>query len=359
MNRARLFVVLLCAGALLPGCGKKTEDQKKGPPSALITAAKAKTHPIQITQKSIGIVDTESAPTVSAEVAGRIIKIMADVGEAVKAGQTLAVLDTQDLVNSKNMSQAEVQRIQALLANQQQVTDRNRELSKQNFISPTKLDESQAQLTALRQQLSAAQAQLANAGHNLNRGNVTAPVGGRIEQKMVSTGDYVSVGKPMFQLATTDKLRVRLPFPETVSDQIKRGQRVRLTTATAVDRVVEGKVAEIRPMIGASNRAFEVIIEIANPGGWKPGSSVNGAIIIVEHPQAVVVPETSVVLRPAGKVIYVIKDGRATQRVVETGADQDGWQEITSGLAAGEVVAVDGAGFLTDKAAVNVQGGIQ
>ena len=281
---------------------------------------------------------------------------MADVGEAVKAGQTLAVLDTQDLANSRSMSQAEVQRIQALLANQQRVTDRNRELSKQNFISPTRLDESQSQLTALREQLASAQAQLANANRNLTRGNIVAPVSGRVEQRMVSTGDYVSVGKPMFQLATAEKLRVRLSFPETVANQIKRGLPARLTTPTAVDHVVQGQVEEIRPMVGASNRAFEVIIEIANPGGWKPGASVNGAIVIAEHPHAVVVPETSVVLRPAGKVVYVIKDGHAAQRVVQTGADQDGLLEITSGLAAGEIVAVDGAGFLTDKAAVKVQG---
>lgn len=359
MKRTPLFIAFLCIGAVIAGCGKKAEEEKKGPPAALITATQAKTHSIQITQESIGVVDTESAPTISAEVPGRVIRVMADVGEAVKAGQTLAVLDTQDLANSRSMSLAEVQRIQALLANQQRVTERNRELSKQNFISTTRLDESQAQLIALRQQLSSSQAQLANASHNLTRGNITAPVSGRVEQKMVSTGDYVSVGKPMFQLATTDKLRVRLPFPETVSNQIKRGLRARLTTATAGDHVVEGKVAEIRPMVGASNRAFEVIIEIANPGGWKPGSSVNGVIIIAEHPRAVVVPETSVVLRPAGKVVYVVKDGRATQRVVQTGANQGGLQEITSGLAAGEIVAVDGAGFLTDKAAVNVQGSIK
>ena len=128
MKRAPLFIALLCTSAALAGCGKKTEDAKKAPPAALITATQAKTHSIQITQESIGVVDTESAPTVSAEVPGRVIRVMADVGEAVKAGQTLAVLDTQDLANSRSMSQAEVQRIQALLANQQRVTDRNREL---------------------------------------------------------------------------------------------------------------------------------------------------------------------------------------------------------------------------------------
>ena len=68
------------------------------------------------------------------------------------------------------------------------------------------------------------------------------------------------------------------------------------------------------------------------------------------------VPEQSVVLRPAGKVVYSIENGIARQRVVETGMRQDGMQQITKGLNAGETVAADGAGFLTDGAAVDVRG---
>jgi len=64
------------------------------------------------------------------------------------------------------------------------------------------------------------------------------------------------------------------------------------------------------------------------------------------------VPEESVVLRPAGAVVYAVREGRAQQRVVETGLRQDGRQEIRKGIAAGDVVAVDGAAFLTEGAAV-------
>jgi len=67
------------------------------------------------------------------------------------------------------------------------------------------------------------------------------------------------------------------------------------------------------------------------------------------------VPEASVVLRPAGEVVYVIQDKSAQQRVVKTGLRQQGQVEIVEGLAAGETVAMDGAGYLTDKAPVTVQ----
>ena len=108
-------------------------------------------------------------------------------------------------------------------------------------------------------------------------------------------------------------------------------------------------------MVGTSNRAFEAIVEVQNPGDWKPGASVNASVVVAEHPNAVVVPEPSLVLRPVGKVVYVIRNGKAVQRIVTIGERSGGNVEITSGLAAGETVAVDGAGFLTDKTDVKVQ----
>ena len=66
------------------------------------------------------------------------------------------------------------------------------------------------------------------------------------------------------------------------------------------------------------------------------------------------VPEQSIILRPAGQVVYVIKDNVALETVVQTGITQDGFTEITSGLELNEIVAVDGAAYLTNNAAVNI-----
>jgi membrane fusion protein (multidrug efflux system) len=357
MKKSAIFTVLICSSVLLAACGKKPEEAKKGPPAALITVVQAQIRSMQMREESVGVVDTLASPTVSAEVAARVAQVLVDIGDPVKKGQLLAVLDTQDLANSRQAAAAEVARVEALLANQQRATERYRELIKQKFIAPLKLDEAESQLAALRAQLAAAQAQSANAGSNLSKARITAPMTGHVDQRMVSPGDFVSVGKPMFQLVAAEKLRVRLPFPEGVVGRIRPGLTVYLSTPAVPDRTVQGKVEEIRPIIGASNRAFEAVVVVANPGDWKPGASVNGAVVVAEHPQAVVVPETSVVLRPAGKVVYLIKDQHAAQRIVQTGLRRDGYTEILSGLAAGETVALDGAGFLTDKALVKVQNG--
>lgn len=351
-----ILISCLLGAALLPGCGKKAEEQKKGPLAAIITVAQAQSRTMQVLEQSVGEADSQSAPLVAAEVAGRVVKVLVEMGDTVKAGQLLAQIEAQDYINSHLAAQAEVKRLEALVENQRKLTERYRELVKKNFISPTQMEANESQLAALQEQLEAAKAQRDTAERSLAKTRIVAPVAGRVDNRMVSAGDYVSVGKALFQMATTEKLRVRLPFPETASSRIRPGLAVTLTTPTAPGKALEGKVQELRPMVGTSNRAFEAIVEVANPGDWKPGASVNGSVLIEERQDAVAVPEVSMVLRPAGKVVYAVEAGRAVQRIVATGVRQDGMVEILSGLKAGETVAVDGAGFLTDKAAVTVKG---
>jgi RND family efflux transporter MFP subunit len=348
------IVALLSISLLFAGCGKKTDEANKSTPATVITVTQVKQQNLQVVQEAVGQVDSQTAPFVAAEVAGRIVKVAVDTGQRVTAGQMLAVLDPQDQNIARQAAAAEVNRVQALLANQQRLVERYQKLVTENFISQSALESAESQLDALREQLSAAKSQLEASERSFAKTRIVAPIGGRVDQRMVAVGDYVTLGKPLFQLTTTQALRVRLPFPETVAPQLRTGLTVRLSTPTAPGKITQGRVSEIRPMVGA-NRAMEVIVDVPNPGDWNPGASVNGALIVAEHPQALVVPEVSLVLRPAGEVVYVINNNKAEQRVVRSGIRQDGYVEILSGLTPGEPIAVDGASFLTDKAPVSVR----
>lgn len=354
MVRRVLFFVALVASQFFSGCDKKPE-LKKGPPPAVITTTQATTRNIQVTEETIGAVDTTSAPVVSAEVPAQVERVLVEVGDTVKTGQVLAVLNSGDLMNAQSIARAQVKSLEALVANQEKQTARTRQLAEQKFISATRLDESISQLLSLQQQLKGAQAGLDQAQRNLAKTRIHAPVSGKVEQRLVTGGDFVTPGKSLFQIATNQNLRVRLPFPESLANQLQKDLTVYLATPAAPNKTFTGKIAEIKPMIGADNRSFEAIVEVPNPGNWAPGASVNAKVVIAERPQALAVPETSVVIRPAGKVVYVIKDGKAYQRIVSTGTKTAGLIEITSGLSPGEIIAVDGAGFLTDKADVRIQ----
>jgi len=175
-----------------------------------------------------------------------------------------------------------------------------------------------------------------------------------VEKQIVSPGDFVKIGDPLIQIISNQRLRAHLPFPENIAAKLQPGLKVRLTTPTSPDTVT-ATIRELKPLIGESNRAVDVIADIVDQPGWQSGASVDGTVILGERPGAIVVPEQSVVLRPAGEVVYVIQNNVAHQRKVKTGLRQSGQVEILDGLAAGEQVAVDGAAFLTDQARVSIQ----
>lgn len=349
-----LLILVLALGA----CAKSDEKEAApaAPPAALITVAVAETRNLEIREEAIGTLEGLIDPTIAAEVPARVVKVLVHAGDTVQQGQLIALLDAEDIALQRREAQAEIARIQALLANQGKVVERNQRLVQKSFISQNALDDVTTQQDALQQQLEGARARLAVIEHNSTKTRVHAPLDGRVEKQIVSVGDYVKVGDPLFQIIGTQRLRAHLPFPENVAAKLKPGQTVRLVTPTAPDAVVTTTIKEIKPLIGSANRAADVIADVVDQAGWHPGASVNGAVVLGEHAGAVVVPEQSVVLRPAGEVVYVIKDNVAQQRIVKVGLREQGRVEILEGLAAGETVAADGAGYLTDKTPVKVQG---
>ena len=351
-----LMTVTLLMGLTMSACSKKEAepDSKKKPQVALISTTLAEANTLEIREESIGTLEGLIDPTVAAEATGRVVKITAHPGQIVKKGEVLALLDATDYNLQRNQAQAEVARLEALTTNQSRIVERNQALVKKNFISQNALDDVTTQHAALQQQLDGAKAQMAIIEHTRAKTTVVAPIDGVVQKQIVSTGDFVKIGDPLLQIISKQKLRAHLPLPENIAAKIHAGIKVRLSTPTSSDEVIS-TIRELKPLISETSRAVDVIADVTDQAGWQPGASVKGEIILGEHANAVFIPEQCVVLRPAGEVVYVVKDGLALQRIVKTGMRQDGKIEIIEGLSAGEAVAKDGAAFLTDKAKVKVE----
>lgn len=348
----RSFRMMLLSVLALTACGKKPDEARHAPSATPVTVAQVVTQTIELQEETVGSLESLADPQISAEVQGKVLQVLVVAGSEVKAGQTLAVLDAQDAMFTRQAAQAEVRRLEALSVNQARQLERQKQLRQQNFISPAALDDAVAQSGATQEQLAAARAQLALAERNVGKTSVVSPVDGRVEKRAVSPGQFVKAGDPLFQVVTAKKLRARLPFPESRADAIKRGMLVRLSSPATQDNLA-GRIDEIRPMAG-SNRSFDAFATFDNTPAWKPGATVNGTVVLGVRRNAVVVAEQSVVLRPAGQVVYVVQGNKAVQRAVQAGAKQNGMVEIIGGLKEGESVVVEGASFLTDQAAIIV-----
>jgi membrane fusion protein, multidrug efflux system len=355
----RLTLLVLCSivSWSLIGCNAKPDDKKpSGPPATLVTATRAQLTDLEITEDTLGTLEALMDPTLRAEVAGRVLSVQARAGDRVRRGQPLAVLDQTDLSIQNRADSADVRRLEALLAQQERLAQRQLDLVAKGFISQNAADDAVAQRDALKEQLAAARARGESTRTNLGRTRIAAPLDGVVETQIVAVGDYVKVGDPLFKMVSNQRLRAHLPFPETVASRMRPGLPVRIASPQAPGSVVKGAVDELRPTVTETSRALDVIARFDNPGGLLlSGGTVNASVVVDTRKNVVVVPEQSVVLRPAGKVVYLLKDGKAAQRVVETGFKKAGGVEIVRGLQAGETVILDGAGFLTDGAPVSLK----
>lgn len=358
VNHGRALLLAMAAVcAALAGCGRDAESARKAtdPPPVLISTAVVQPRTLEVYEEVVGSLENVFDPKIGAEVAGRVTRVLGHTGKKVRKGELLAEIDAQDFEIQSRGDTAEIARLTSLLTHQERVVERQQKLIGQGFISQNAADDAVAQRDALREQLAAARVRAEATGRSLGKARVLAPIDGEIEVQVVAPGDYVKLGDPLFNLVGMQQLRAHLLFPEAAAERIRPGLRVVLSSPAAPERTLEARIEDIKPTVGANNRALDAIVRFAAEGhAFRGGGSVNARVVLSVKEQAKMVPEQSVVLRPAGKVVYVVKDGRAEQRVVEAGLKQDGLVEVLKGLAPGEVVAVDGAGFLTDGAAVSL-----
>lgn len=358
MNARRInFIILIISTTLFLGaCGDNSaKEAGKGPQPTLISVAQVVVQPLEATESAVGSVENIFDPLIAAEVAGRVTRVLTEVGNTVQPGQLLAEIDSVDLAIQRRSDAAELARLQALLANQERIVQRNQKLVAENFISQNAVEDSVAQRNALREQLAGARAQLDANQNALNKSRILSPLQGEVEERMISPGEYVKVGDPLFKVVGKQLMRVRLPFPESAAPRLKIGQAVQLYSPLAPDTVLNAHIDEIRPSITETSRALDVIARFQNNGNFRGGGTVNARVVTSRKDKAVLVPEESVVLRPVGKVVYLVRDGQAEQKVVQTGLRSEGMIEILEGLSGGETIARDGAGFLTQNAKVTVK----
>lgn len=359
-NRCVLLLALVTSLALLPGCGKEEAGGGAEVAAVPVTTATVERRDVDSRLYAVGRLVSRNTPVLASEVDARVTRILVDEGEPVRRGQVLLVQDGTPFELAAREARAAIEGLDVSIANELRRVQRYRDLEQTNALSQERLDDAEATLAADRAAKTAAEARLAIAEDRLARAELVSPIDGMVQRRHVSVGDFARTASPLMTVTDTQALRAELPFPETVADRLRPGQRVLLESAVAPGLKEEARIDRIRPQVAAGNQALVAIVEIENPGPWRPGATVEAAVITDTRPRALLVPHVSVVERPAGNVVYVLEDaegGIVKERLVEPGERQNGVIEIRSGLEAGEVVAADGASYLSDGARIVVRSG--
>jgi RND family efflux transporter MFP subunit len=356
MSRRSLRLPLACiaVAAVAAGCGgNKQDDAGAAVRRTPVTVAQAVQERVDAIETTVGRLEATEAPALAAETSGRVVRLLADGGSVVKRGQVLAELDGEPQRLAVASARASVERLEALLANQQRTVRRYQEL-RSKAVSESMLEEAVAQQNAREAELNDARARLAEAEYRLGRTRIRSPVDAIVERRLISVGDFVSPGTPVVTIVGRDRMRVVLPFPERLAGQLKPGLAVTLHQPARPGEAVAGSITEVRPMVGTNNRAVETLVDLPAGTDWSAGSSVTARVVLASR-DGVVVPAGSVVRRPAGDVVYVVEGDKAVEHQVTIGIRTSERAEVLAGVPAGATVVLSGAGFLTDGALLTVR----
>lgn len=227
-----------------------------------------------------GDLSPKEQTVISAEIDARITKIWVDEGQIVKAGQTLADLDTLDLAQAVSQQEAQLSAAKSKLDLDKQKMDKQSELLKQGFVSQIAYDELVSNYQSSLENYKAQQAILKRSQKQLSNTHIVAPFSGIVYQRNVEQGQLALKNTKLFALANLDKLEIKAAIPSDQINKIKLGQNVSFKVETD-NRSYAGQVMRINQVSETGTRSYMVYIDFTNDShNLKAGQFVKGQIIL-------------------------------------------------------------------------------
>lgn len=287
---------------------------------------------------------------IGSQVAGlRLIELRANIGDTVRRGQVLARFDPETLRADRAQLEAALGQAEALSAQADANRDRALKLKGSGGISEQELLQHLTQAETARAQVALARAQLTSRELQLRHAEVRAPDDGVISARSATLGAVGAAGQELFRLIRQGRLEWRGELTAAQMALAHRGQRVLLALPDGRD--TEAQLRQLAPSFDGQSRLGLVYADLPAGSPARAGMYASGRIVLAQRP-ALVVPASSLVVRDGRSHVLRLAGSQRIQRVslqaVEVGRRQGREAEIKQGLAAGDLVVAEGAGFLHD-----------
>ena len=271
-----------------------------------------------------GSITADRQSEVAANVAGRIIATTIERGRQVKAGETLAIVDSKAAGFSVAATAAQADLAVAQVNQAQEDCARGERLFKEGAIAEAEYNRQNTQCKTQLLQAQAARAQAELQAKLAGDTIIRAPFAGAIGERYVNSGEYVQPASKVASIYSFDPVRVTVSVPEPAVGKVKEGQNLDLRVAAFPDRTFPATVMFMSPTLRASTRDLVVEARASNPdAALKPGMFATVEITTGEE-NLPTVPEDAIASDGTVKTIYLARDNRAFAIVVRTGLKKDG-----------------------------------
>lgn len=191
---------------------------------------------------------------------------------------------------------------------------------------------------------------------------VTSPMDGIVGMVYLDEGAQVtppspapSMGTQIIRVVNMDQIKVVVNATEEDMGKVKKGQEAAIRVDTYPDDIFSGKLTLVSPLVNPLTRTASVEIELPNPKHFlKPGMFARVQVSLGKKENVILIPTHAIVEETGQKKVFLIQDGKAISRMVESGTTQDGLIEIKTGLAEGDSLIVAGQYLVKENEPVKV-----
>ncbi|SHO47155.1 efflux RND transporter periplasmic adaptor subunit [Desulfopila aestuarii] len=281
-----------------------------GPPPAKVVVGKVTQQEVAQTRSVIGVVYFERISDISTEVAGLVEAVKVNQGDHVEEGAPLVVLNTEILEQEIALTRTRIEQAQLRIDNTRKNFLRLQKLYSQSGVSEKEFDDAQYAYNDAQKEKQAGEDTLKKLQIQKQRSVITAPFAGTILTKDVDSGAWVTPGKQLLSLGSSEDIFVRAPVAENLLKFVELGSSVPVII-TAFDKEITGKVVDIDPV--ADMKTKNIFMKIRIPAPEMVAQNMSATVHVPAGPkqQLQVLPRAAVVKFQGKDFVYTIKEGKA------------------------------------------------
>jgi len=335
------FIIILILSILIFGSlfalkfyqMQQSMSQRQAPPPAVVAATKVTQVEWQSTLKAVGSLVAVSGVTVTNEIAGIVKTIHFESGQNVQKGQLLLELDSET-------DKAELNGLLAEKKLAQLQFNRSKKLMSKDFVSKSDYDQNLALLDENN-------ALVLSKKTIIEKKMIRAAFSGELGIRKVNLGQYLTPGASIVTLQQIAPIYIDFQLPERHLSHLKLDQQVQLSVQAYPNKLFNGIVTTISPLIDQNSRSVQIRATLLNTDRQLyPGMFAEVQVLSYQSNQVLTLPDTAISYNPYGNFVFVIEttsQGLAVKsRQVETGITKAGRIEIIKGLILGDQVVSAG-----------------
>jgi membrane fusion protein, multidrug efflux system len=334
-----LLVYLACGSGTKEHELKKTGNESAATAVVSVETAVVARQPIVVTKSYSGSLEGEVQANIVAKISERVTAIQAHIGDAVQANQVVISLD-------KNGTSSQYYQAEAGFKNAEKTLERMKSLYGEGAVSLQTLDGAQTAFDVAK----------ANFGAARSAVELTTPIPGVMTSLNVNIGDLATPGAVLATIARINQLKIIFNVSETDVVHLSLGQKVQIYSETNPDAKTDGRIVQLSRSADTRSRSFEIKAQFPNTADlwFKPGMYCKVAVQVSPRSQALLVPSAAIKSDGLTNQVYVISNGRALQRSVRLGINDEQNTEILEGLNERDVVVTTGMTNVRDSSLVNI-----